>query len=126
MRLLGEVRASGLTASQLREYLRDSLSKYVRVPVVSVIVTESHRKMVHVIGRVAKPGSYPLNRPLTVMELLVRAGGFAEFAEQESVIIVRYEGNTASRILFNYKTFVSGEKVEQNILLRNRDLIIVP
>jgi len=60
------------------------------------------------------------------MELLVRAGGFAEFAEQESVIIMRYEGNTPSRILFNYKTFVSGEKVDQNILLRNRDLIIVP
>jgi len=60
------------------------------------------------------------------MELLVRAGGFAERAEQESVIIVRYEGSTASRILFNYKTFVSGESVEQNILLRNRDLIIVP
>jgi len=82
--------------------------------------------MVHVIGRVAKPGAYPLNRPVTVMELLVRAGGFAERAEQESVIIVRYEGSTASRILFNYKTFVSGESVEQNILLRNRDLIIVP
>jgi polysaccharide export outer membrane protein len=60
MQLLGDVRASGLTTSQLREYLRDSLSKYVRVPVVSVIVTESHSKMVHVIGRVAKPGAYPL------------------------------------------------------------------
>jgi Polysaccharide biosynthesis/export protein len=59
MQLLGEVRASGLTTSQLREYLRDSLLKYVRVPVVSVIVTESHSKMVHVIGRVAKPGAYP-------------------------------------------------------------------
>ena len=82
--------------------------------------------MVHIIGRVAKPGAYPLNRPLTVMELLVRAGGFAEFAEQDSVIIVRYEGTTASRILFNYKTFVSGESVEQNILLRDRDLIVVP
>src|SRR5262245_55790235 len=97
-----------------------------RLVVVSVIVTESHRKMVHVIGRVAKPGAYPLNRPLTVIELLVRAGGFAEFAKQESVIIVRYEGRTASHILFNYKTFVSGKEVEQNILLQNRDLIIVP
>ena len=60
MQLLGDVLASGLTTSQLREFLRDSLSKYVRVPVVSVIVTESHSKMVHVIGRVAKPGAYPL------------------------------------------------------------------
>jgi polysaccharide export outer membrane protein len=60
MQLLGEVRASGLTASQLREYLRDSLSKYVRVPVVSVIVTASHSKMVNIIGRFAKPGAYPL------------------------------------------------------------------
>ena len=44
------------------------------------------------------------------MELLVRAGGFAESAKQENVVIVRYEGSTASRILFNYKTFVSGKK----------------
>src|SRR5215831_12860301 len=60
VQLLGDVLASGLTTSQLREFLRDSLSKYVRVPVVSVIVTESHSKLDHVIGRVAKPGAYPL------------------------------------------------------------------
>ena len=60
MQLLGDVRASGLTTRQLREYLRDSLSKYVRVPVVSIIVTESHGKTVHVIGRVANPGASSL------------------------------------------------------------------
>jgi len=46
---------------------------------------------------------------------LVRAGGFAEPAKQENVVIVQYEGSTTSRILFNYKTFVSGKNVEQNI-----------
>jgi len=60
MQLLGDVRASGLTTSLLREYLRVSLSKYLRTPVVSVIVTESHSKMVNIIGRVAKPGAYPV------------------------------------------------------------------
>jgi len=126
MPLLGDVQAGGLTTSQLREYLQDNLTKYLRTPVVSVIVTESHSKMVHVIGSVAKPGAYSLNRPLTVMQLLGLAGGFADFAKQENVIIMRYEGNTVSRILFNYKTFVSGKNLEQNILLQNRDTIIVP
>jgi polysaccharide export outer membrane protein len=126
MPLLGDVQASGLTTSQLREYLQDNLTKYLRTPVVSVIVTESHSRMVHVIGSVAKPGAYSLNRPLTVMQLLGLAGGFAEFAKQENVIIMRYEGSTVSRILFNYKTFISGKNLEQNILLQNRDTIIVP
>jgi len=60
------------------------------------------------------------------MQLLGLAGGFADFAKQENVIIMRYEGSTVSRILFNYKTFVSGKNLEQNILLQNRDTIIVP
>jgi hypothetical protein len=55
------------------------------------------------------------------MKLLVRAGGFAESAKQENVVIVRYEDSTASRILFNYKTFVPGKNMEQKILLRYRD-----
>src|SRR5262249_14687213 len=126
IQLLGDVQASGLTTSQLREHLRDTFSKYLRTPLVSVIVAESHSSMVHVIGSVSKPGAYPLNRPLTVVELLVRAGGFAEFAKQENVIIMRYEGGTTSRLLFNYPSFVSGENMQQNILLRNRDLVIVP
>jgi len=85
------------------------------------VLAVSHSNMVHVMGSVSKPGPYPLNRPLTVVELLVRAGGFAEFGKHENVIIMRYEGGTTSRLLFNYPSFVSGENMEQNILLRNRE-----
>jgi polysaccharide export outer membrane protein len=126
LQLLDDVQASGLTTSRLREYLGDGFSKYLKNPVVSVILIESHSKLVYVLGSVAKPGSYPLNGPLTVIELLVRAGGFAEFAKTENVVIMRYDGGTPSRMLFNYKNFVSGKNVEQNILLQSRDLVIVP
>ena len=126
IRLLNDVQAGGLTTKQLKEYLRESFSQYVTDPVVSVIVTEVHSQMVHVIGNVARPGLYPLGGPLTVVELLARAGGLSDFAKKENITIVRSEAGKTRRMMFNYKSFVQGQNLQQNLELRNGDVVIVP
>jgi len=81
-----------------------------------------HSKKYYLQGEVLKPGSYPLLIPTTVLEALVNAGGFRDFANQKKIVILRGE----TRFRFNYKEVISGKKREQNIYLQPDDQIIVP
>jgi polysaccharide biosynthesis/export protein len=126
VRLLNDVQASGLTTAQLQDRLQAGFARFVSEPVVSVIVTDVRSQMVHVIGSVGRPGVYPLGGPLTIMEILARAGGLTEFAKKEDIGIVRSEGGKTHRMPFNYKKFIEGTDLQQNILLRAGDVIVVP
>ena len=124
--LLSEVQASGLTTRQLREHLQQQFAEYVQGPQVSITVMDSRSQVVHIIGGVVRPGSYRLAGPLTVMELLARAGGLLDSANKEEIAIVRSEGGKTHREIFNYKRFVEGRNLQQNVSLRNGDVVVVP
>ena len=123
--LLGDVQASGLTTVQLKDAIATELSKFVEQPEVSVVVAEIHSQLVHLIGAVARSGAYALGGPLTVVELLARAGGISEFTKGENIAIVRKNGTHTQRLAFNYKTFIEGKDLQQNIRLKNGDVVVV-
>jgi polysaccharide export outer membrane protein len=121
--LLNDVQAAGLTPDQLRERLLVAAARFIADPAATVVVKEINSRRVYITGGVEKPGSYPLNGPTTVLQLIATAGGLKEFVNGKSIIVVR-TGN--SRIKFNYQDVVSGKKLEQNIALRPGDTVIVP
>jgi polysaccharide biosynthesis/export protein len=125
--LVGEVRASGLTATQLQAVLTDGLRSYLDHPAVTVIVQEVKSHHFNIVGQVQKPGSYILGEPLTVLDAIAMAGGFQEFAKQKSIYVLRTQSDGSQRrIRFNYKAVIKGRKASQNILLQPRDTIVVP
>ena len=91
-------------------------------PEVNVAVLQVNSKKYFIIGEVQKPGSYPLTVPTTVLEALVNAGGFRDFANPKKIIVLR----AGERFKFNYKEVIAGKKMEQNIKLESGDQIIVP
>ena len=124
--LLGDIQASGLTTRQLKGAIAAKLSRLMEQPEVSVVVVEIHSQLVHLIGSVGRPGAYALGGPLTVVELLARAGGLTQAAKSEDIAIVRKKaGGEAERIPFNYKAFIEGRNLERNILLKNGDVVVV-
>jgi polysaccharide biosynthesis/export protein len=123
--LLNDVQASGFTPKQLQENLTRDLRLFVNNPQVSVIVLEIRSQNVYIIGGISKPGVYPLAGPMTIMELLVRAGGLAEFAKGEDIQILRTENSKQQQYRFNYKRFLGGKDYKQNIRLRSGDMVIV-
>jgi len=123
--LLGDIQASGLTTEQLKQTLTLKFARYVAKPEVSVVVLEIHSQTVHIIGSVARQGAYILGGPLTVVELLARAGGLAEGAKPGQIEIMRSKAGQTERIPFNYKAFMKGEKMQSNIQLKNGDVVVV-
>jgi polysaccharide export outer membrane protein len=124
--LIGEIIAQGQTASELKKIITERLQNFVTAPEVTVIVKESRSQVIYSIGKVTKPGPYPLAPGMTVMQALSAAGGFAEWADPKNILIVRKEGGKEIQLRFNYKEFTSGENLQQNILLAPGDTIVVP
>jgi polysaccharide export outer membrane protein len=76
VKLLGRVRAAGLTTEQLRDELqRDWGKKYLEDPHVTLFVKQFHARPVSVVGAVAKPGLYQLPGPRTLVQVIAMAGG---------------------------------------------------
>jgi polysaccharide biosynthesis/export protein len=124
--LIGEIMAQGQTASELKKTITDKLQNFVTAPEVTVIVKESRSQVIYAIGKLTRPGPYPLAPGMTVMQALSAAGGFTEWADTKNILIVRKEGGKETQLRFNFKEFTAGEKLEQNILLKPGDTLVVP
>lgn len=120
--LLGEIQAAGLTPEQLSANISTGLQKVMVHPEVTVGVEKVNSKKYFIQGEVNRPGSYSLVIDTTVLEALVNAGGFREFANTKKIVILR----GSERLKFNYHEVTKGKKMEQNILVKPGDQIIVP
>ena len=125
--LVGELQATGRTPLQLEQDIAARLKTYITNPDVTVIVQEINSEKFNVLGRVVKPGSYPLTASTTVLDAIATAGGFQDFAKQKGVYILRkVSGGGQTRLAFNYKDVIKGKHPEQNIKLEPGDTVIVP
>ncbi len=124
--LMGDVQANGLTPKQLQERITARIKEYVAAPNVTVVVLKIGSRFVSIVGMVAKPGPYYMGSPVTVLELLAKAGGFREDAKTKKIVIVRKNGDKTQHFRFNYKEVADGRNLQQNITLKSGDMIIVP
>jgi len=124
--LLNDVPAAGLTPDQLRAQLEKAATKYVSEPNATVVVKTINSRKVYITGNVNKGGEFPLNGDMTVLQLIALAGGLQEYADSKNIVITRKEGGQDRYFHFNYKDVLKQKHVEQNIVLKPGDTIIVP
>lgn len=124
--LVNDIQANGLTPRQLQDGITEKLKQYVSVPNVTVSVVRALSRSVSIVGQVARPGPYPLGAPMTILELLARAGGLTEYANEKSIKVVRIENGKTLQFPFNYKDAIKGKNLEQNITLKQGDVVMVP
>ena len=126
MPLIGDIQASGLSTVALKSLISIKLKRFIDNPGVTVILIESNSKKFYIIGKINQPGTYPLSYNMTVLQALSVAGGLAEWADKDSIRIIRKSGGKKVILKFDYDRAISGRNLEQNILLKPNDTIIVP
>lgn len=124
--LVNDIQAGGLTPEAFRAAVTSAVTKFVEAPSVTVIVKQINSRQVFVMGEVVKPGTYPLTAPTTVLQLLAQAGGPTPYAKVDEIGVMRTVDGKTTRHLFNYKEVSRGRKIEQNIMLRPGDTVIIP
>jgi len=124
--LVDDVKAAGLTPLQLKELLLAKLREYVDTPDVTVIVTEANSYKIYVQGEVRTPGVIRLRTETSLVQAIVLAGGFTDWADKKKITILRKEGGKDTRIRANYNKIIDGDAGHPDIILKSGDIIIVP
>ncbi|HEX6315784.1 MAG TPA: polysaccharide biosynthesis/export family protein [Gemmatimonadaceae bacterium] len=124
--LLNDVQAGGLTPEQLGVEIEKAAAKFVEDPTVTVQVKAINSRKVFISGQIGKPGEYPLGGPTTVLQLIAQAGGVLEYADSSKIQVNRVESGKPVSIRVNYKDIERGRNLQQNILLKPGDVVLVP
>jgi polysaccharide export outer membrane protein len=124
--LMGDMVAEGRTPDELSIKIRGGLMAFLEVPQVTVSVAQALSARFYVVGEVAVSSVFPLNGRITVLQALATAGGFKEFARRDRIMIVRKHRGVRQAIPFNYDEIEQGLNLEQNIVLKPGDTVIVP
>ncbi|MDH5738781.1 MAG: polysaccharide biosynthesis/export family protein [Nitrospira sp.] len=123
--LVGEIDVNGLTINEVEERLNKQLKRQIQDPQVTVLLQATHSFRVYVLGEVLQPGVFELKGPVTIVQALAMARGLTTFASKSKIFVVP-AGKSGPRVPFNYDRYVQGEDVEQNVVLRPGDTVIVP
>jgi polysaccharide export outer membrane protein len=126
--VIGEMRASKKTIVELQASIAKGLSRYLKdQPTVVVSVLASNGNLVYVLGKVGRPGAFPINGPMDVTQALAFAGGLNSFAAENKIKVLRRDDSGQQRsIKFKYGQVKDGDKLETNILLESGDVVLVP
>jgi len=124
--LIGDINVKGFTVADLRKIITERLKDYIPDAIVTVMLVEINNLKAYVIGKVNRPGEYPIDLDTNVMQILAMAGGLTSFADSDKIIILRKEGEKIIKIPFNYDEVAHGKKLEQNITLKRGDVVVVP
>jgi len=120
---VGDVRAAGLTPTQLAGELEKRLKEYVALPKVTVTVLQPNLK-IYIVGEVRRPGEYQLHRSVTLLQAIAMAGGFTEWASRKITILRREDGREV-RIQVDYDRIVAERDPLPDIPLRRDDTLVV-
>lgn len=128
--LVGDVRAGGRTPEELAEVIEQALGYYIRDTEVTVIVTElnSHEYLfrVRVTGAVEEPLSMAFRPGMTVLDLVLEAGGMTEFASPNRSRLYRSKGNERRTYPVRLDDILADGDLTTNYTLRPGDIVAVP
>jgi polysaccharide export outer membrane protein len=125
--LAGDMVAEGKTVEQVRQELTEKLGRFIPDVVVTVSALQLNGNKVYVLGQVNRANEFVMTRTLDVLQAISMAGGPTPFAKLDDIRILRRgDQGTQIAIPFKYSDVQAGKKLEQNILLRAGDTIVVP
>lgn len=124
--LVGGLQAAGRNVDELRAAMEERLRKFIPDPSVTVAVKLIGGNRIYVLGKVNRPGEFPFSQPIDVMQALSLAGGANSFAALDDIRVLRRESGKQTALRFRYSDVERGRDLEQNILLRSGDTVVVP
>lgn len=133
--LAGHLQAAGSSLEALEARLKSRLQKFYAESLdVSVSLTAAFKDeddedlpdLIYVTGEVNKPGPFEFKKPTTVLQALAHSGGLAPFAAKKRIQIRRLVRGQYEVYFFDYKAVERGYDLEDNILLRDGDVVVVP
>ena len=124
--LIGEIDVVRITVPELREKVTKKLEEYLPDATVTVMLLRANSLTAYVIGKVTRPGQFPINMDTNVMQILAMAGGLNPYAVPGKILVLRQREGKTLALPFDYNEVKKGEGLEHNIVLERGDVVVVP
>lgn len=126
--LIEDLPAMGKDPSTLARDIEKALSKYIRDPVVTVIVAGfvgPYPEQIRVLGEAAKPQALPYKQGMTLLDLMIAVGGLTDFADGNNASIMRTaEGGKQYNV--RLKDLVKRGDISANVDVKPGDILLIP
>ncbi|GGX49508.1 sugar ABC transporter substrate-binding protein [Saccharospirillum salsuginis] len=130
MPLMGDLKADGRKPEELAEVINRALSQVIRSPEVTVMVTNpasaEYLNRVRVTGQVPNPLSIPFKQGMTVLDLVLQAGGVTDFGAGDRATIQRLVEGEYQEFKIDLDGILNDGNMTTNYTLQPGDLISVP
>jgi len=128
--LVGDVLAGGRTPSEIAADTEQRLAQFVRTPKVSIIVTElvssEFQNRVRVVGAVAQPTSVSHRKGMTVIDLVLEAGGTTDFAAPQAAKLYRKDAQGTRIYPVFLRSILRDGVLDTNYALIPGDVVSIP
>ena len=124
---VGSVKMEGLTLDEAKAVLMDSLTQYLRIPDLSLVITSYGPRKVYVMGEVNKPGIQDMAIDnMNAYAALATAGGWARKGRSTRIQIMRVVDGTMYYRTLNMKAYTVKHDLTQNVEIEDGDILYVP
>jgi polysaccharide export outer membrane protein len=128
MPLVENVQAAGKDPSAVAREIESALTRYVKNPVVNVVVTSfagPYSEQIRVVGQAAKPQALPYRERMTLLDVMIAVGGITEFAAgNRSSILRTSEGNRLYSVRLD--DLLRDGDISANVAVKPGDVLIIP
>lgn len=126
--LIDDLSAMGKDPTTLARDIEKELSKFIRDPVVTVIVTSfvgPYSEQIRVVGAAAKPQILAYKQKMTILDVMIAVGGITDFADGNKATILRTAENNA-QYRVRLKDLIKNGDVSANVEMKPGDVVIIP
>ncbi len=127
--LVQSIVAAGKTPDELAGDLEKDLSRYIRTPLVTVIVKSfvgAYSQQVRVVGQATTPKAVPYRSGMTVLDVMIDVGGLTKFAAGNNAKIVRHLPNDKEQTIPVRLGELMDGAIKYNVVMRPGDILIIP
>jgi len=126
--LIEDMSALGKDPAALARDIEKALGKYIRDPVVTVIVGGGqgpYPEQIRIVGEAAKPQAIAYKQGMTLLDLMIVVGGVTDFADGNKAIILRTsEGGRQYSV--RLKDLLKRGDFSANVDMKPGDILLIP
>jgi polysaccharide export outer membrane protein len=127
--LVEDLQAMGKNPTTLARDVEKALSKYIRDPVVTVVVTGfvgPYSEQIRVVGEATKPQALPYRQNMTLLDVMIAVGGITDFADGNAATLVRAESGKSKLYTVRLKDLLRRGEISANVDMKPGDVLVIP
>jgi polysaccharide export outer membrane protein len=127
--LVEDVVAIGKTPTALAREYEQLLSKYIKEPLVTIIVTGFGGPIpdqIRIIGEAAQPRALPYRTDMTVLDAMIAVGGLTRYAAGNDTVLIRTAQGEQNTYSVHLNSLIRDGDIDSNVALRPGDILIIP